>query len=246
MFSTLALLSKLEGNLETKQSAQSLQADYSDGLQAAYQDYLAMVRDPKTGLVKGSVRLSSARDSAERQSSFYDNVILWKTQQLATQLGIDQASGSSLESLRSSILKRYWENDQGHFIDDVAPGNQHSYSSDWLIALPVGFLQPSAPDDLAKLRRISGYIDQQRLAEPVPIRYTATDNMKENVFVRLFAGNYGNTATWSYWGNLYIELETALYSQTHDPGYAHRAQESLSKWTDVIVRDRGYPETLDS
>jgi hypothetical protein len=95
--------------------------------------------------------------------------------------------------------------------------------------------------------RISRYIDAQRLAEPLPIRYTSTTSATpENLFVQLFAGNYGTTAIWSYWGDLYITLETDLYAQTKEPSYARNVRRSITAWQAVMVRDHGYPETLNA
>jgi hypothetical protein len=246
MFGMLDTLQRLEADPATKQAAQMLQQQYHGGMLAAYQNYLATVRDPRTGLVRSSIHLSGARDAAQRQSSFYDNVVLWRTEQLATQLGFDHVTDQALSQLHQRMLSRYWDNAQGHFIDDVSPGNQHSYSSDWLIALPTGFLNPQHADDLAKLRRISSYIDQQHLASPLPIRYTTSSQMHENIFVKLFAGSYGNTAIWSYWGNLYITMQIDLYQQTHQPIYAQHAQTAIAGWKATITRDQGWPETLNS
>lgn len=246
IFSLFELLQRLENDPATRQAALQLQHEYGSGLQAAYQNYLHTVRDPRTEQVRYGLQLSSARDAAKRQSSFYDNVILWRTEQLADQLGFGTTSSQTLARLRQAILQRFWNNSEGHFIDDTAPGNQNSYSSDWLIALPVGFLDPSNPDDLTKLKRVSAYIDQRHLASPLPIRYTSdADTTHQDFFVRYFVGNYGNTAIWSYWGNLYIGLETSLYQQTGQPLYARHVTASLAAWRRVILRDRGYPETLD-
>ncbi|HEV2412407.1 MAG TPA: hypothetical protein VGS28_01220 [Candidatus Saccharimonadales bacterium] len=244
MFSIFALLTKLESIPATRQVAFQLQHQYGSGIEASLQNYLLTVRNPQTGLVRSNIHLSGARDAAFRESSFYDNVILWKTEQLGTNLGFYHATPAGLASLRQTIINRYWDNSQGHFIDDLTPGHQHSYSSDWLITLPLGFLDPANQTDRAKLIAISKYIDDKHLAEPLPIRYTA-DHVTEDFFVRFFAGSYGTTAIWSYWGDLYITLETNLYQQTHQPLYAHHVETALSSWSSVIIRDRGYPETLD-
>ncbi|HEV2402595.1 MAG TPA: hypothetical protein VGS08_00140 [Candidatus Saccharimonadales bacterium] len=246
MFSLFQLLQTLEADPATKQAVLKLQYDYGGGLTAAYQNYLTTVRDPETGLVRRNMHLSSARDAVQRQSSFYDNVILWKTEQLATALGFAHVSNTQLTALRNSILQRYWDRAQDHFVDDMAAGDQHSYSSDWLIVLPTGFLNPNDPTDLIKLVELSRYIDEQHLTQPLPIRYTAATNAPEDFFVHFFVGSYGNTAIWSYWGDEYIGLEEQLYQQTRQPIYAQHIQTALAAWGHVIVRDRGYPETLNA
>lgn len=247
IFSLMTTLDKLDNDPATRQVSQDLRHTYGAGLKKAYEHYLATVRDSQTGLVRTNVALASARDAVKRQSSFYDNVILWRTRQLATKLGLDNVSDTELSQTKQAILLKYWDDAEGHFIDDVAAGHEHSYSSDWLIALPIGFLQPENPDDLAKLVKTSAYIDTTRLTDPLPIRYTEDANSQnENIFVKLFVGSYGNTAIWSYWGSQYIAMQTALYRQTNQPLYAKHISSALLGWHKVIERDKGYPETLDA
>ena len=244
MFSLLQAISQLESDPTTRTVTQQLVKKYSGGLEASYRQYLSTVRDTATGMVKPSVHLSSARDAVNRESSFYDNVILWRTEQLAATLGFDSVSSTTLTKLRTTIISTYWDASQGHFIDDLTPGNDHSYSSDWLIALPTGFLNPSQPDDLKKLTQMSGYIDAKQLASPLPIRYTS-DPEQENWVVATFMGSYGNEAIWSYWGNLYIQLEIDLYQQTKLPLYSSHVTSGLAAWDNAVVQNRGYPETLN-
>jgi phosphatidylglycerophosphate synthase len=172
MFSLFEQIQSLENNPATRHATLLLQQQYKSGLLAAYQNYITTVRDPRTGLVRSNIHLSSARDSVQRQSSFYDNVILWKTEQLAAQLGFANISSNSLTALRQTIIRRYWNKSAGYFIDDMSKDGRNAYSSDWLIALPLGFLNPSNPADRSKLEQISVYIDKQHLASPLPIRYT--------------------------------------------------------------------------
>jgi phosphatidylglycerophosphate synthase len=247
MFGLLNMLAQLKANPETRQAAMQLQREYGSGLRASYQNYLATVRDPKTGLVRTGIHISSARDAVQRESSFYDNVILWRTEQLAAQLGVAHVSGTALASLHQTIMNRYWDAVAGHFIDGVAPYEKGSYSSDWLIALPTGFLNPANPADLAKLERISAYIDKEHLTSPLPIRYTAdSSTAHQDFFVHYFVGSYGNTAIWSYWGDLYIQMQADLYARTSQVLYAQHAETALASWQQVITRDRGYPETLNA
>lgn len=246
LFGVMSMLNQLQVDPATHDVAIELQQQYGTGLRQAYQHYLATVRDQKTGMVRSNVHISSARDGVNRSSSFYDNVILWRTEQLATAFGLDTVSSDQSETLRQAIMQRYWDAQEGHFIDDVAPGREHSYSSDWLIALPTDFLHPTNAKDLEKITRISQFIDTKKLASPLPIRYTtATDKTAENFFVRTFVGSYVNTATWSYWGNLYISMQLALYKQTGQAQYIQKAQQSIDGWERVMVRDHGYPETLN-
>jgi hypothetical protein len=247
LFSMMTTLDKLEADPATHQVSLDLRRNYGAGLKKAYEHYLATVRDPQTGFVRTDVALASARDAVKRQSSFYDNIILWRTRQLATKLGLDSVSDVELSQTKQAILLKYWDDTQGHFIDDVAVGHEHSYSSDWLIALPIGFLQPANPDDLAKLVKISAYIDTTHLTDPLPIRYSEDANSQnENIFVKLFVGSYGNTAIWSYWGDQYIAMQIVLYQQANQPIYAEHVRSALAGWQKVIVRDKGYPETLDA
>lgn len=229
--------------LQTVQATRQIIRERHSDLKAIYQRYLAAVRD-STGngdYVKAEVNLASARDGANRSQSFYDSMVLWKTRQLAQQLGLSDESTASIESSRQRLIAAYWSSKTGCFRDELAkPG---SYSSDWLLAPPAGFLNYDRDYDM--LASCVDYIRKQGLTKPLPIRYT-NDETSEPWAVRTFAPSYGSTAIWSYWGAEYITMLAELHAIRPDVTMRDEALQDIKKWDQAIVVNHGYPETLDA
>lgn len=207
--------------------------------------YLAQVQNPHTKMVKQGIDLSGARDGAVRDRSFYDNVVLWKTLELADTLGVQSTPKDQLDTLRATIVKTYWDSTEGHFKDDLAshPKNQN-YASDWLIALPTGFLNPTNPADLPYLQKSVAFIHKEQINKPFPIKYQAAANPSDIPWaVKTFVPNYGGDAIWGYWGVQYVTALNALYQATHDQSYYTEAKAAIATYSQKIVENQGFPET---
>lgn len=233
-------------SLETTDAVQQILQDRRDDLQKLLQVYLNQVRDPSTGLIKRGIVVSGARDGVRRDSSFYDNIILWKTLQLADKLGIQHTPISDLVNLRDRIIKLYWDDKEGHFKDDLSsrPANQN-YSSDWLFAMPTGFLSSEAQPDLTYITRSVDFIHAQHIADPFPIKYQVASAAQSVPWaVKVFVPNYGSNAIWSYWGCVYIDTLSSLYGVTHQTQYDQEAKYDLNVYAQKIVENHGFPETF--
>ncbi len=234
---------KLQTATATKQILTGRKAD----LQKLLHIYLAQVQDPQTGMIRANVNLASARDGVVRDRSFYDNVVLWKTLSLAQQLGIETPK-TDLAAMRTRILSTYWDDQEGHFKDDQTDrGANANYSSDWLITLPTGFLQPDNSADQAYLTRIIDFIRAQAIDKPFPIKYNATGKSVDAPWaVRTFVPNYGGDAIWSYWGAQYITLLAQLSHITTNVSYKQDAAYYIDTYNQKIVQNHGFPETFDA
>jgi hypothetical protein len=231
-------------NVQTGVATRQIIRERKSDLNTLLDIYLGDVRDPSTGLVKRGVDLAAARDGVVRDSSFYDNVVLWKTLDLADKLGIRRADAGELAALRTKIMNTFWQEDKGYFRDDQTTTN---YSSDWLIAMPTGFLSLDDSNDVAKLERMIGYTKAQHLDQPFPIRYSASNDNKNIPFaVKKFVPNYGGDAIWSYWGSQYIYLLAAMYHHTDNQTYKTDAEHFIQIYRDKIEQTRGFPETFDT
>ncbi len=236
-------------SLQTQQAAQQLLQDYKTTLLRHYNAYIQSVVDSKTGLIKSDILLSGTKDIAKRQSAFYDNVILWKTQQLAQEEGIVPKNAAALEELRQNILNQYWIDDKGYFLEDVSPAaiKNSYYSSDWLIVLQTGFLNPQDPVELPYFERSVSYIRQNKIDQPFGLKYQTEDRPeREYSLVRFFVPEYGGTAIWSHWGMEYIKLLVLLYQQTGKAEYLALAESQLQSYSNNIIKYRCYPEVYDA
>lgn len=237
--------SKTTSQLESSTASEKLLQTYRASLQKHFSNYWNKVYDPETGLIKKDLLLSSTKDMAKRQSAFYDNVIAWKTHQLAQELGIIAADNLFLDQYKQRILDTFWLPEDGYFLEDLSSDaiNQKWYSSDWLIAYQVGFLKPNQADDQAYLTSSVDYIRRNALDRPFPIQYHADQRPRQlHNLVRWTAADYGSTAIWSNWGMEYIKLLTALAQNTGEKQYLDLAGEYLDIYAYNIKRYRGYPE----
>lgn len=205
--------------------------------------YVETVRDKKTKLVRTDIHPSSARDGVSRKSSFYDNVIFWKTLQLANKLGVYHITDAELSDLHQRISKAYWNEKQGYYNNDRY---DPSFTGDWLIGYVTGFFDLTNRQDRERTQRTIDYIRRHKVAEPFPLRYQVDSTaVKMPLVIKWFVPSYGADAIWSYWGAQYITLLTDMSEQTSDQSYRQDALRYVKKYNEAIVRDNGFAETFD-
>jgi hypothetical protein len=234
--------------LQTQQAADELLKVYRLTLMRHYLRFRENVVDPSTGLVKKNILLSGTKDIAKRQSAFYDNVMVWKTDQLAQKLGLIPTDENHLNTLKQKILLTYWREDMGCFIEDQSEeAEEHLYySSDWMIVLPTGFLDPFKEEDRPYYEKCVTYIQRNELDQPFGLQYQQ-EMRKDRLYplVRFAAPEYGSTAIWSNWGVEYIKLLVLLYQTTGNDNYLKTAEEQLNAYTENIITYGCYPEVYD-
>ncbi|ROR73799.1 hypothetical protein [Bogoriella caseilytica] len=235
--------------LETVEAAQHLLRRYGPALRRHYADYLSGVLDHEGLLVRRDIRLSGAKDITERRSAFFDNVICWKTQQLGMSLGLVPEDQAALSGMKRAILSTFWEDRSGHFLEDLSTEADEGsyYSSDWLIVLATGFLNPEDAAERPYYERCVEYIRSIGVAEPLPLRYHADRRAHRQVpVVRLAVASYGGDAVWSFWGMEYIKTLILLHRSTGEAHYLDEAGRHLAAYEDAMLAHGGFPEVLDS
>ncbi len=235
--------------LDTLPATKRLLHEYMDTLQTLYKGYKDKVLNKETGLIKREVHLSGAKDITRRRSAFYDNVIFWKTTQLAMTLGIIPEDKTYLKDLKKRILDAFWLKDKGYFLEDLSDeGIAYSYySSDWLIVLSTGFLDPLDPRESNYYRQSVEYIQQQKIDQPFAIKYQQDIRAhRQFLAVRLAVASYGGDAIWSFWGMEYIKVLILLYKQTGDVRYKKAARYHLDKYELKMIENGGFPEVYDA
>jgi len=234
--------------LVTDELADEFLNRHRDSLQRHFHTYFEMVYDPVTGLVKKDIKLSSTKDIVWRESAFYDNVILWKTYQLAGELGIIEPDPAFLSAYKNRILAAFWLDREGLFLEDLSDEarTERWYSGDWLIAFQTGFLNPSNPTDLPYLEKSVAYIRRNAIDQPFAMQFNP-DRRPERLYrvVRLSAPDYGSTTIWSNWGMEYAKLLVRLGQETGVEAYISAAERQFEAYTFNIRRYRGYPEVYN-
>lgn len=230
-------------NLQTAATTKNFVQEQRDDMNRLLAIYQEQVQDPTTGMIREGLDLASARDGVVRDRSFYDNVVLWKTMSLARELGVRDIPQKELDGLRTKIISTFWNDKEGFFRDDMKPDS--AYSSDWLLALPTGLLNPNNAEDRKKLIRSVDYTRAQGIDKPFPIKYQAsTEEVDAPWAVKTFVPNYGGDAIWSYWGAQYITLLAQLADT--NPNYLADAIEYRDIYHEKMEETRGFPETFDA
>lgn len=234
--------------LETAAASRRLVAEHRAELAALLAGYLDTVLDPETGLVRAELKLSSAKDITLRQSAFYDNVIAWRTIELADALGIAEADPEAQTAFKARILDAFWLEEEGYFLEDLSAEGRAGayYSSDWLVAYFSGFLDPADPAERPYFERSVAHIQQAGIDQPFGLQYHPEDRASRQVpLVRLVVPEYGGSAIWSFWGTEYAKLLLRLHAETGRAVYLEAAEAQLAAYRHNIVRDRGFPEVYD-
>ena len=234
--------------LDTISAAKTLRHSYHDTLQKLYESYKQTIIDNDTGMISTLIHLSGAKDITRRESSFYDNVIYWKTTQLAMKLGVIQEDKKFLDKLKRKIIDTYWLDKEGYFLEDLSAegAKEKYYSSDWLIVLATNFLDPLNPSERQYYIRSIQYIQKQKIDKPFAIRYQQdTRAHRQFLPVRLAVASYGGDAIWSFWGMEYIKSLILLYKSTGNDAYKIAARHHLDKYDENIRANGGFPEVYD-
>lgn len=240
--------SNTKHHLRTKLSTRVLLAEYGDPLTDLYNHYRQTVYDEATGLIRTDLHLSGAKDITRRSSAFYDNVIFWKTSQLAMELGLVKRDQAFLDKLKQRILDRFWLPAEGHFLEDLSAEGQTQkyYSSDWLIVLATGFLHPKNIADREYFVRNVAYIRKHKIDQPFAIKYQQDTRAHRQFWaVRIAVASYGGDAIWSFWGMEYIKTLLLLAQYTGDQSYRDYADKHIAAYEVAIVKNGGFPEVYD-
>lgn len=231
--------------LETKDAARKLIEEHRDSLGHLLTRYYQKVFNEEEGLVRTDIHISSAKDITMRESAFYDNVIFWKTFVLARTLDIDGVPDIDLSALKARILKTYWQEKEGYFLEDRSSVGIEGkyYSADWLCAYFTGFLDVAKPEERVYLERAVSYTIKEGIDMPFPLRYQQTDRAERQFpLVRIFLPSYGGTSIWSFWGAEFIKLLSALSHYDSSGELLERAGRHVDAYEKNIVRCKGYPE----
>lgn len=235
--------------LSTADAAQDLLDQYRSSLARHYQRYREHVYDESTGLVRRHIKMSGAKDITQRDCAFYDNVIFWKTTELAMDLKLIDADTTWLTRTKRTIINTFWDDNRGYFLEDLSDESisHRYYSSDWLIVLATGFLDPAKKSERHYFARSVTHIQAENIDQPFAIKYqNDTRAHRQFPIVRLAVASYGGDSIWSFWGMEYIKVLLALYRETRDTPYRDAADYHIAKYKEKMLEYGGYPEVYDA
>lgn len=234
---------------DTHDAAAKLLKEYRNSLTRHYKTYRQIVFDEAAGLIRHDIRMSGAKDITMRENAFYDNVVFWKTTQLAMKLKLIPRDAKFLRELRARIIDSFWDDTGGHFLEDLSAESKTKkyYSSDWLIVLTTGFLSPMKKSERQYFVRSVAYIQKHKIDQPFAIKYQQeTRAHRQFPIVRLAVASYGGDSIWSFWGMEYIKVLLALYQSTNQKSYLDTANYHIDAYEKNMLRYGGYPEVYDA
>lgn len=240
---------QIQRPLDTVPAAEVLVGTYRQALKRHYREYRVRVFDETRGLISKKVRLSGAKDITKRSSAFYDNVVFWRTTELAMQLGLYPRDQAFLDELKQRIIDEFWLEKEGYFLEDLSREgcSKKYYSSDWLIVLATGFLSPKKSAERTYFTRSIDYIQTMKIDQPFAIKYQhETRAHRQFAAVRLAVASYGGDSIWSFWGMEYIKVLLALYRATDDKKYLDAADYHIERYEIAMIKNRGFPELYDA
>lgn len=234
--------------LNTEPATRLLLSEYRGTLIKLYHHYRKTAFDEDALLIRRDIAICGAKDITRRYGAFYDNVVFWKTTELAMSLGLIDNDGAFLRRVKRSIIDTYWLPDKGYFLEelsDIGVREAH-YSSDWLIVLITGFLDPAKRSELQYFERSIAYIQEAGVDKPFAIKYQAEAGGRHQYFLaRLVFPSYQRDAIWSFWGMEYIKTLLLLYKHTAERAYLTAADTHIDAYKQAMLRDGGFPELYD-
>lgn len=185
------------------------------------------VVDNKTGLVRKDRHFSSMKDHAKRQSSCYDNCMLYLIQESCKKLALENP-------LRrfdyNRLLKdNFWTG--SYFLDDLS-GKRYVAGDANVFPFWTGAIK-----DKNMLKKTISTVRKHGLDNPFPLRYTSEDNKKIDMkAVEIFAKDYERHIVWTHMAMPYIEI-TGWIDKRLQKKY-------LNQYKDIIIKNMNYLEVF--
>jgi len=201
----------------------------------------------RLGLVDPKHSLSGIRDGAFRQSSFYENVVTWKTINLSLKHGLisqsDLKSYAKPEVLKKKIIVLFVKNKLIH--NDLTQESifENNFSADFLVAYSLKFFDLKNLKDLQILKdQVDFILSTPKLISPIGVFYSSSRPARLALPVRLFASKYMSRTIWSHWSTELICLLHDLSICTKDTNYLVTGSKMYEELLQKVLFYKGYPE----
>lgn len=232
-----------------KQRMEALKQTFQKDIESEFRRYSQYCLSHRNHRISKKIHLASARDGVKRRSSFYDNVIYWKTAHMMHFLWLHTSiSRKKLHKIKTTILANFWDPERGIFLDDLSKNSltNRYFCADTLIALSTRFLRVEMPEEREYLVKIVDYIQSYHLDVPFGVHYSE-ERTHRHWPVIVWAPHYADYTIWSHWSTEYIKLLILL--SYHDPlrkdEYLTKAGYHLQALEEKMLQYGGYPEVYD-
>jgi len=234
--------SKIENSQKDgKKRAQILLEECKSQLSGHLHELLAKF-DSDTGLIHQKYSLSGIRDGLKRKSSFYENVIVWKTLELSIKFNLikkeDLRTWENPDFLKEKIIEQYCKNEI--IYNDQTEKNDllENISADFLVSNSLKFFNLKNKRDKTILKNQVDKIINSVLLTPIGIFYSQKNPKTLELPVRIATPDYMGQTVWSHWSvefcNLLLDLNQKKYTKL-----SRSICENLYQ---KIEQNKGYPE----
>jgi hypothetical protein len=190
--------------------------------------FAGAVIDKRTGLVRRHLRVAGMRDYALRDSSCYDNAMVAAVKKYAAELNLKHPL--SRYDYKKLLITTFWAGN--YFKDDRANGvitGDANVAPFWLGVLGEKEERDRFPQVLAALQAA-------RLDQPYPLRYESGYATTRMSWLDVAMGGWERDTVWLHLGNMFVQVVAR-----HDRA---QARAYLGGFTELIERERNYPEVL--
>lgn len=203
--------------------------------------------DPDTGLIKKDLSLSGIRDGVIRKSSFYENIVTYKTIVLGIKMGLifekDLLDYQNPKNLKKNIIKNFFKK---NFIlselDDFIDKKQQ-LSIDFLIVLQTNFFDFNIEKERIYFKKIIDFVlKSDNWLTSIGPMYSPSNHSKTVFLVKLLANDYMGKSVWSHWSCEFCMSLLKIYDFTKEQKYLSKAKEIIKNLEKKILFYKGYPE----
>jgi hypothetical protein len=190
--------------------------------------FFEKVINPSTGLVKPEINFSSIKDFALRKSSCYDNTMV-------ALLAKDLKEMKLINPLakfddKQLLIRHFWN---GEFFYDDLQKKDYVTADANLFPYLFGIIT-----DKEMLKKSLTSIEEAKLDEPFPLKYTASRKQRNFIWQEFFLRNYESSAIWLHMGPLYAKLLQSVDKK--------KSREIKDKYTALIEKHGNFLEVFDS
>jgi hypothetical protein len=201
---------------------------YKEFLNSEIKKFHDFVIDSKTGLVRKDRQFSSMKDYSKRQSSCYDNVMVWVVHDSLNKIKILDSPFKKYD-FKNLVKENFWNGK--YFLDDLS-GKDYVSGDSNVFPFWTGMF-----DDKKMINTAIEAIQREGLDMPLPLSYTSQKVKTKRLFHGFVVANYEQSTIWAHIGPLLIEVIAKIDKQ--------KAREYLLKYKETIERYGNYLELFE-
>jgi len=170
---------------------------YKNFLNSEIKKFDDLVIDKQIGLVRPDKQFSSMKDYSKRQSSCYDNVMVWVVQDSLNKIKI--LDNPFRWEIKSRVKKNFWNGN--YFADDLS-GKDYVAGDANVFPFWAGMF-----DEKQMIKNAIESMQKEDLDKPMPLSYTSPNFKTKMLWHEKFViSGYEQSTIWAHMGPLFIDV----------------------------------------